>query len=190
VTGRQVVGFAVVLALIAAGLLVKARSGGPKPADVEPLRKAAALEPCPPGLGSGLPDLRLDCLGGGPRVSVRAAGPGTPMLVNMWATWCRPCVAEVPVLVEFAARSAGKVGVVGVDTTDESDKALTFAAQYGMHYPSLVDVDGRLLRAYGGGPPITLFVDAAGKVVTAHRGQIHSMRELVALVTKHLGVAL
>jgi thiol-disulfide isomerase/thioredoxin len=108
----------------------------------------------------------------------------------MWAQWCRPCVAEVPVLVEFAQKAAGKVGVVGVDTEDESDKALTFAAQYGMHYPSLVDTDGRLFRAYGGGLPITLFVDAAGKVAFSHQGQLHSVAQVEQLVAQHLGVHL
>ncbi|MBK5305526.1 MAG: TlpA family protein disulfide reductase [Frankiaceae bacterium] len=190
-TRRQVIGFVVVLSLIAVGLLVKSRTGDAEPADaLGTLREAAALEPCPSGVGSGLPDLRLPCLGGGSAVPLRTAGPGTPMLVNMWATWCRPCVAEVPVLVAFAAKAAGKVRVLGVDTEDESDKALTFAAQYGMHYPSVVDVDGRLLRAYGGGPPVTLFVDAGGQVTHVEHGQVDSVPELEKLVATHLGVRL
>lgn len=189
-TRRQLVGFVVVLALIGLGLLAKSRSDEPKPADLAPLRVAAALEPCPPGLGQGLPDLELPCLGGGPRVSLRGTGPSTPMLVNVWATWCRPCVQEVPVFVALAEKAAGKVAVVGVDMTDDSDKALVFAAQYGMHYPSLVDVDGRVLRTYGGGPPITLFVDATGKVVHSERGQVDSLKELEDLLRRHLGVTL
>lgn len=189
-TRRQVVGFVVVLSLIALGLLAKVGMDGRQSGDLEPLRRAAALDPCPPGLGSGLPDLRLPCLGGGPPVSLRESGPGTPMLVNIWATWCRPCVQEVPILVAFAAKARGKVGLVGVDTTDESAKALIFAAQYGMRYPSLVDVDGRLLRSYGGGPPITLFVDAGGRVVHVERGKVDSLPELESLVARRLGVRL
>jgi peroxiredoxin len=79
---------------------------------------------------------------------------------------------------------------VGIDTEDESDKALTFAQQYGMHYPSLVDPDGRVLRASGGGPPITLLVDADGKVVFTHRGELHTAAEVDAMVAEHLGVRL
>ena len=188
-TRRQVVGFVVVLALIAVGLVLKSRTSNDKATpDLTHLRAVAALDACPPGVGSGLPSLRFSCLGGGAPVSLRSAGPGTPMLVNMWATWCHPCVAEVPVLVAFAAKAGGKVGVLGVDTEDESDKALTFAAQYGMHYPSVVDEDGRLLRSYGGGPPITLFVDGNGKVVFSHHGQLHSLAEVEKLVATHLGV--
>lgn len=188
---RQVIGFVVVLALIGAGLLLRSGRGGPKDTPrLAGLRTAAALEPCPRGIGAGLPGLRLGCLGGGAQVSLRAAGPGRPVLVNLWATWCPPCVREVPVLVAFHRKAAGKVAVVGVDSEDESDKALTFAAQYAMHYPSLVDTDGTVLRAYGGGPPITLLVDAAGKVVYTHRGELHSVDEVDALVAQHLGVQL
>jgi cytochrome c biogenesis protein CcmG/thiol:disulfide interchange protein DsbE len=191
VSRRQVLGFVVVLSLIAVGLVVKSRIGDRGDSvDLAPLRKAANLAPCPPGLGPDLPNLTLSCLGGGTDVRLRGKGPGIPQLVNMWATWCGPCVREVPVLVQFAARAAGRVGVVGVDSEDESEKALTFAAQYGMHYASLVDPDGLVLRRYGGGPPITLLVNAAGKVVYIHHGELHSTDEVQSLVATHLGVKL
>jgi cytochrome c biogenesis protein CcmG/thiol:disulfide interchange protein DsbE len=188
-TRRQVIGFVVVLALIGAGLLLRSRdSSGPDP--LPGLRRAAALQPCPAGLGPELPDLTLACLGGGSDVRLRSAAPGRPTLVNIWATWCGPCVREVPALVTFARRAGDRVAVVGVDTTDEDDKALTFARQYGMHYPSVVDPDGRVLRAFGGGPPITLLLDAEGTVRFRHRGELTSPDEIAALVRQHLGVTL
>ena len=190
-TRRQVVGFVVVLSLIAVGLFVKSQREDPADAaDLAGLRRAAQLEPCPAGLGPKLPDLTLPCLGGGKAVALRGAAPGVPTLVNVWATWCGPCVREVPTLVAFSRKAAGKVAVVGVDTEDESDKALTFAAQYGMHYPSVVDIDGRVLRAYGSGPPVTLFVDAEGRVAHTEQGELHSVDEIEDLVAKHLGVTL
>ena len=190
-TRRQVVGFVVVLSLIAVGLFVKSQREDPADAaDLAGLRRAAQLEPCPAGLGPKLPDLTLPCLGGGKAVALRGAAPGVPTLVNVWATWCGPCVREVPTLVAFSRKAAGKVAVVGVDTEDESDKALTFAAQYGMHYPSVVDIDGRVLRAYGSGPPVTLFVDAEGHVAHTEQGELHSVDEIEDLVAKHLGVTL
>jgi cytochrome c biogenesis protein CcmG/thiol:disulfide interchange protein DsbE len=188
---RQVIGFVVVLTLIAAGLALRhgGSSGAPSAGkELARLRTVAALQPCPAGLGTSLPDLRLGCLGGGAPVSLRRPGPGTPVLVNMWATWCGPCVREVPVLVAFAQKAAGKVAVVGIDTEDEDAKALTFASQYSMRYPSLVDVEGNVLRKYGGGPPITVLVDAAGKVVFTHRGELHSVADVEAMVAQHLGV--
>jgi thiol-disulfide isomerase/thioredoxin len=112
------------------------------------------------------------------------------MLVNLWATWCRPCVLEVPALVEFAGKSAGRVAVVGVDIEDEPSDALRFAQQYGMRYPSVVDPNGKVLRAYGGGPPITLFVDARGSIRYQHRGRLESVPQIQKLVAEHLGVSL
>ena len=188
---RQLLALVVALGLVGAGLLL--RGGGDSAApttDLAPQRAAAALDPCPRGLGAALPDLRLGCLGGDGTVSLRAPGPGTPLLVNIWATWCPPCVREVPVLVDFARRAAGKVAVVGVDTEDVPAQALTFAKQYAMHYPSLMDPDGRVLRAYGSGPPITLLVDAAGRVVFTHRGELHSAAQVDGLVAEYLGVHL
>ena len=190
-TRRQVIGFVVVLALVAIGLVVKSRAtDGAKTVDLGPLRRTANLAPCPAGLGTKLPDLTLPCLGGGKAVALRAAAPGVPTLVNVWATWCGPCVREVPTLVAFTRKAGAKVGVVGIDTEDESDKALTFASQYAVHYPSLVDVEGTVLRAYGSGPPITLFVAADGRVAYVKQGELHSVAEIEKLVATHLGVAL
>jgi cytochrome c biogenesis protein CcmG, thiol:disulfide interchange protein DsbE len=191
VTRRQVVGFVVVLSLIAVGLLVRSRHEPVESApDLGPLRQAARLDPCPPGLGPELPDVTLPCLGGGKAVALRSAAPGMPTLVNVWGSWCRPCVAEVPELVAFARKAAGRVAVVGVDTEDDPAQALIFAAQHGMHYPSVVDDDKHVLRSFASGPPVTLFLDAAGHITHTQRGQFHSLADIEKLVATHLGVTL
>ena len=197
-TRRQVVGFVVVLSLIALGLVVKSqRKDDDGAIDVGSLQRAAQLAPCPPGLGPELPDVTLPCLGGGKPVVLRGAAPGVPTLVNVWGSWCRPCVAEVPELVAFAEKAAGRVTVVGVDTEDDPVNALTFAAQHGMHYASVVDDDKHVLRKAGPGgqpvavgPPVTLFLEASGRVAYRHRGQFHSLAEIEQLVAAHLGVRL
>jgi thiol-disulfide isomerase/thioredoxin len=189
VTRRQVVGFVVVLSLIALGLVVKSRgeqdSDG---AELRQLRIAANLDPCPPGLGSEVPDLTLPCLGGGKAVRLRGAAPGVPTLVNVWASWCRPCVAEVPLLIAFRKKAAGRVAVVGVDNEDDPKLALTFAAQYGMRYPSVVDDEKTVLLTVSSGPPVTIFVDAAGHITHREPGRFHSLAEIEQLVATHLGV--
>ena len=190
-TRRQVVGFVVVLALIAVGLVVKSRAKDHGDGlDLGPLRTAAGLAPCPAGLGPEVPDVTLPCLGGGKAVDLRSAAPGVPTLVNVWGSWCGPCVAEVPELVAFTDKAAGKVAVVGVDTEDDPADALTFAAQHGMHYPSLVDDDKHVLRTVSSGPPVTLFMDATGHITYRQRGQFHSLAEIEKLVATHLGVTL
>lgn len=152
------------------------------------LRTAAALEPCPAGLGPELPALSLPCLGGGPDVDLRSAPPGRPTLVNVWASWCAPCADEVPELVAFRERAGDRVGVVGVLTTDVVERGLAFSADFGMRWPSVVDDDGEVLRAFPPGPPVTLFLDADGRVVHTRSGAFRDLAEVEQLVAEHLGV--
>jgi thiol-disulfide isomerase/thioredoxin len=198
VSRRQVVGFVVVLSLIAVGLFIKSSTTKqPNAVDLGPLRKAANHAPCPAGLGPEVPDVSLPGLGGGKAGALRGAAPGVPTLVNVWGSWCRPCVAEVPELVAFSKKAAGRVAVVGVDTEDDPADALTFAAQHGMHYASVVDDDKHVLRKAGvngqaaaAGPPVTLFMDAEGHITFRQRGQFHSLAQIEQLVATHLGGSL
>jgi thiol-disulfide isomerase/thioredoxin len=162
----------------------------PPDPEVEQLRSQADLAPCPDGLGPELPELVLPCLGGGPDVDLRSAAPGRPTLVNVWATWCPPCVEEVPDLVAFREKAGDRVGLVGVLTQDTPGQALEFARQFGMHWPSVVDDQGEVLRAFRPGPPVTLFLDAEGRVVHKRSGKFDDVAEIEALVAEHLGVTL
>jgi thiol-disulfide isomerase/thioredoxin len=151
------------------------------------LRAAAALAPCPTGIGD-VPHLVLPCLGGGPDVVLDSGATGTPTLVNVYGSWCGPCQDEMPVLADFAKRAAGKVAIVGVDTEDEPRLALLFAKDVGQTWAAVRDDDGTLLRHYASGPPITLFVDPAGKVAYVHRGPFKDLAALTAEVKRRLGV--
>ena len=183
-----------VLVLLALGLSVAhgLRSEDP-PAqaavDLGPLRAAAALDPCPAGLGDALPDLTLPCLGGGPDVRLRSAPPGRPTLVNVYGSWCEPCQREMPVLVEFSQLAAGKVALVGVDTVDEPSLALRFAKDFGQHWPAVVDDDKSVLLQHASGPPVTLFLDAEGREVHVQAGEFRSLEDLRAKVRRYLGVS-
>lgn len=178
-----------VAVLFAAAVAYGQREQAPSGPDLTGLRAAAALDPCPPGLGPDLPDVALPCLGGGDDVQL-AAAPAGPQLVNVWGTWCPPCRDEVPDLVAFAEKAAGKVGVVGVLTTDSQVNGLTFAEQFGIRYPNVVDDDGLVRARYGGGAPITLFLDAQGAVRHVEAGRLASLAEIEALTAEHLGVVL
>ena len=155
---------------------------------VEQLRVAADLDPCPEGLGPELPDLVLPCLGGGPDVDLRSEPPGRPTLVNVWATWCPPCVEEVPDLVAFREKAGDRVGLVGVLTQDPAVNGLGFAREFGMQWPSVVDDQGEVFRQFRPGPPVTLFLDAQGRVVHKRSGKFADVAEIEALVAEHLGV--
>ncbi len=179
-----------VLALLAVGVTLRPGSrSAAVAADLGPLQRQAALAPCPRGLGPELPDLRLACLAGGPDVSLRAAPPGVPTLVNVYGSWCGPCQDETPLLVAFHRVAAGRVALVGIDTEEPSrSQALHFVLDFGVHWPALVDDDGVFHRWIGGGVPVTLFLDAAGKVVHVRREPIRSQAALRADVKTWLGV--
>jgi thiol-disulfide isomerase/thioredoxin len=176
------------LALLATTTACGGGGGADKPDSLGPLRQAAALDACPSGVGD-VPHLTLACLGGGPDVTLDAAPSGVPTLVNVYASWCGPCQKEMPLLAAFHERARGKVALLGVDTEDEARLALLFAKDVGQHWAAVQDEEGTFLRHYAPGPPATLFVDRAGKVVFVHRGAFTSLSDLVTQVQKHLGVA-
>jgi thiol-disulfide isomerase/thioredoxin len=160
--------------------------------EISRLRETAALDPCPATTAqtaARLPDLALTCLGDGPRVHL-AGLTGTPMIVNVWATWCGPCQREVPALQSVYAAAQGRLRVLGIDTEDDHPSALDFAAHVGMKYPSVVDDNGAFIRSLGRNrTPMTLFVDAKGAVVHTQLGQFKSLASLKAQVRQYLGVA-
>ena len=176
--------------LLAGAFLYGQREPDPAPGpDLVALRTAAALAPCPSGLATDLAGVVLPCLGGGPDVDLGGA-PTRPTLVNVWGSWCGPCVDEVPDLVAFAEQAAGTVDVVGVLTNDTQTSGLAFADAYDVRYANVVDPDGLVRARYGGGTPLTLFVDATGTITHVEAGKVDSLTELEALVAEHLDVRL
>lgn len=102
---------------------------------------------------------------------------GAPRVVNFWATWCPPCVHEIPMLitVQESFRAEG-VQLVGV-AVDDADAAFAMAEELGMNYPTMADprrtID--LLHAYGNRAaalPFTAFVDARGSIRDRHVGAL------------------
>ncbi len=187
---RVLVLVAVLVALAGALAYGSQDRSGPKQQtiDLTPFRAQAGLDPCPSGISPELPDLVLPCLGGGPDVPLRGVPSGVPTLVNVYGSWCTPCQEEMPTLVEFSKRAAGKVALVGIDTVDEPRLALLFARDFGQKWPAVIDDDKAVLLRYASGPPVTLFVDRAGKVVHVKAGPFRSLAELRADVRRYLGV--
>ena len=92
---------------------------------------------------------------------------GRAVVINFWASWCRPCEEEAPVLEQAwrRFRSRGLV-VVGVDAQDFRGDARRFARENGMSYPLVHDGPGDTVAEYGViGFPETFFVNRQGKVV-------------------------
>jgi thiol-disulfide isomerase/thioredoxin len=152
-----------------------------------------SIEECPTsgapvGRGDGLPELTLPCLGPGDPVQL-AGLTGRPRLVNIWASWCGPCRAEMPWLQQ--AHGTGEVDVLGVDAEDQAPAAGALLEELGVTFPSVFDPKNELAREIRiVTKPTTLFVSNEGEVVFALPGAFASYDELRELVSIHLGVDL
>jgi thiol-disulfide isomerase/thioredoxin len=99
---------------------------------------------------------------------------GRPMLINFWATWCPPCLDEIPHFIELVDeyKDEGLV-VLGISTDDTADQLRPFAGNMKMNYPVLVGLDSPAVeRAFGAmwAIPVTIFVKKDGTVCKTHRG--------------------
>ena len=102
---------------------------------------------------------------------------GAVRVVNFWATWCPPCVHEIPMLVSvqelFRAQGVQLIGVA----VDDPDGAFAMAKKLGMNYPTMADARRTLdlLHTYGNRAaalPFTAFVDRWGTIRDRHTGEL------------------
>jgi thiol-disulfide isomerase/thioredoxin len=108
------------------------------------------------------------------------------LVVNLWATWCGPCVAEMPVFDEVADARAADATVLGVNVGDTAAEATAFATDLGVDYAMFTDPDGRLQTALGvNSLPATVFIAPSGEVLEVHQGA-YTHDELDAAIDRSL----
>ncbi|WP_237565805.1 TlpA family protein disulfide reductase [Ornithinimicrobium cerasi] len=103
---------------------------------------------------------------------------GEVVVVNVWGSWCGPCVAEAPDLEQVATdlQEAGEpVQFVGVNVRDTVANALAFQKVHEVPYPSLQDDGGRTLSQLQGlatARPTTMVLDGQGRLAARVNGQV------------------
>ncbi len=97
---------------------------------------------------------------------------GSIVMVDFWSSWCPPCRAEAPVLVEAYERwSAMGVEFVGISIWDDEDDVLDFVKRHDIRYPNAVDEDGSIAVEFGvKGIPEKFFVNPQGEIVRKING--------------------
>ena len=102
---------------------------------------------------------------------------GRPVIVNFWASWCRPCIEEFPLLVRAAAaHRADGLALIGIVFHDRSEAARDFMGRMGATWPTAMDPGDAVATRYGIiGPPDTFFIDRNGLVVGRQIGQLFAV---------------
>lgn len=128
--------------------------------------------------GQAAPALHWTDLDGAP--AALAQWRGRPVLLNYWASWCGPCLKELPDLQHFSQAQAplpNGVQVVGI-ALDDIEAANALRDQLQLTYPQLVESDGPpgTAATFGnriGTLPFSVLIDAHGTVLQVHNGPLH-----------------
>ena len=127
-----------------------------------------------PELADRLPEFALGNLAGSPQSIT--SWPGKPLLINFWATWCAPCLREIPLLKELQNSNEG-LQIVGI-AVDRREPVVTFADTMQFNYPILIGQSDAWEAAAAFGVnvyalPFTIFTAADGSVLGVHTGELH-----------------
>ena len=131
---------------------------------VPPASTTGGAPPPSPREGFSAPDFTLDLLGGG-QVTLSELR-GKVVMVNLWASWCPPCRAEMPAIEKvYRAYKDKGLEVLAVNSTfqDSEADAAAFAQNFDLTFPILLDRMGAVSKRYQlRGLPSTYFIDRPG----------------------------
>jgi peroxiredoxin len=111
---------------------------------------------------------------------------GKIVLVNFWATWCKPCTTEMPAMQTTydQLRDKGFV-VLAVNELEDDAKVREHIAQYGHTFPVLLDRDNKVANQFGVfGLPVSVFIDETGVVREYIKGGLLTEQVILAAVAR------
>jgi thiol-disulfide isomerase/thioredoxin len=143
---------------------------------------AGAADSLRPWTGGATPPLALKTLAGDHVDLARLRG--RVVLVNFWATWCAPCVEEMPALARLRQRLAPRgFEVIAVNQGEMPQRVNAFVSRTGLDLPILMDRDKEAARAWRvRALPTTFLVDAGGRIRFHAEGEIDTGEALESLI--------
>jgi peroxiredoxin len=135
------------------------------------------IDPDSSTINTRFPDFVLSDINNKPRFL--SEWRGQPLVINFWATWCPPCLNEIPVLKALHAdRAADGVQVIGI-AVDRREAVAEYARREDIDYPLLTGEQAALEAAAAFGMqtlalPFTVFADASGRIITLALGELNA----------------
>jgi cytochrome c biogenesis protein CcmG/thiol:disulfide interchange protein DsbE len=171
----------VVVVVLGVSQASKDTAAPPKPTALTAAEIGRRLDGAPPALASLHRQANEILPGARKGLRTRLAElRGHPAVVNIWAAWCGPCRAEMPVMQRVSLDMGKQVAFVGVDLKDNREAATGFLRKIPVTYPSYEDPSGQVYNAEKlVGVPSTLFYDASGKQTFIHQGPYFDRAALV-----------
>ncbi len=160
----------VFVAAIAVTVVIGSRGGSSSDTTFPDLGDLTAADPNVPAIDEAAPTFSLQTLDGEVfDLAAHVASDDRPVFLNLWATWCPPCRAEMPA-INTAAQRHPEVLFVGVAVKDDAESATAFVEEIGVTYTIAID-DGTVEEAYPLlGLPGSFLIDSDGTIVYSHFG--------------------
>ncbi|GIQ65959.1 thiol-disulfide oxidoreductase ResA [Paenibacillus cisolokensis] len=164
-TIRKSIQYVIVLALVAGGIYALTQH------DAAPRDKAV--------LGEAAPLFTLRDLYGEEIQLADYRGKG--VLLNFWASWCNPCVNELPLLNE-AYKLTG-VKMLAINVGENAETVQKFVDRYELKFPVVLDSEMRIKQQYRVvGMPLTVLINAEGDLIERHEGELTEMADILNLM--------
>ena len=98
---------------------------------------------------------------------------GKPVIINFWATWCGPCVKEMPAFERLKDDFGDKIGIIAVNCGDDAETVKDFVEENGYTFPVVLDEEYSISMLYPTNSiPYTVVLDAEGKVTHISTGAL------------------
>ncbi|WP_059049523.1 TlpA family protein disulfide reductase [Paenibacillus senegalimassiliensis] len=112
-----------------------------------------------------------------------AASQGKTVVLNFWASWCEPCVNELPLIERLAQEQTSKVTTLFVNVGESRGTVNEFLTGHGFEFPVILDATGRISELYGvTSLPTTYIIDPHGDIAQPIFGEITSAEQLQAYI--------